>query len=180
MSPTVFNPLILAALISSLGGCGLAQTVTHSTASTTQSIFYKQVSSLHLDISARTALNTDTHDMSALSVPTLVRVYQLRDGKALERATYDGLLSNDDQLLGSALLDKRAVVVKPAQGAQLDVPLHKDTNVVALVALVRSPDTRLDTWRLTLTRNDLDPDRARVIELGDTRLTLQPLRRDEP
>lgn len=33
----------------------------------------------------------------------------------------------------------------------------------------------LNTWRLTLARDDLDPDRARVIELGNNRLTLQPL-----
>jgi type VI secretion system protein VasD len=36
----------------------------------------------------------------------------------------------------------------------------------------------LNNWRLTLTRDDLDPDRPRVIELGDNRLTLRPLAKD--
>ncbi|KPN90918.1 type VI secretion system lipoprotein TssJ [Pseudomonas nunensis] len=178
MSRTVFNLLMLAALALALGGCGVAQTVADGTSSTARAIFYKQVKTLHLDFSARTALNTDTTDMRALSVPTLVRVYQLRDNKSVELATYDGLLGHDDQLLASALLDKRSVVVKPEEGAQLNVPLHKDAQFVTVVALFRSPDTRMNTWRLTLTRDDLDPDRARVIELGDNRVTLRPLAKE--
>lgn len=174
MLRTVFSLVMFVAL----GGCGLAQTVADGTASTTKAIFYKQVKTLHLDFSARTALNTAATDMSALSVATLVRVYQLRDSKAVEQATYDGLLGDDNQLLASALLDKRSVVVKPEEGAQLNVPMDKDAQFVTVVALFRSPDTQLNTWRLTLPRDDLDPDRARVIELGDNRLTLRPLVKD--
>lgn len=170
----VFSLVMFAAL----GGCGLVQTVADGTASTARAIFYKQVKTLHLDFSARTALNTDATDSRALSVPTLVRVYQLRDTKAAEQATYDGLLGDDDQLLASALLDKRSVVVKPEEGAQLNVPMDEDAQFVTVVALFRSPDTQSNTWRLTLTRDDLDPDRARVIELGDNRLTLRPLAKD--
>ena len=174
MLRTVFSLVMFAAL----AGCGLAQTVADGTASTAKAIFYKQVKTLHLDFSARTALNTDATDMRALSVPTLVRVYQLRDSKAVEQATYDGLLSDDDRLLASALLDKRTVVVRPEEGAQLNVPMDKEAQYVTVVALFRSPDTQLNTWRLTLTRDDLDPDAARVIELGDNRLTLRALAKD--
>ena len=174
MLRTFFSLVMFVAL----SGCGLAQTVADGTASTAKAIFYKQVKTLHLDFSARTALNTDATDMRALSVPTLVRVYQLRDSKAVERATYDGVLNDDDRLLASALLDKRTVVVKPEEGAQLNVPMDKDAQYVTVVALFRSPDTQLITWRLTLTRDDLDPDAARVIELGDNRLTLRPLAKD--
>ncbi|MDE1166421.1 MAG: type VI secretion system lipoprotein TssJ [Pseudomonas sp.] len=166
------------AVLATLGGCGLAQTVSDGTSSTAKAVFYKQVKTLHLDFSARAALNTDATDMRALSVPTLVRVYQLRDSKAAGQATYDRLLADDDQLLASALLDKRSVVVKPEEGAQLNVPLDKDAQFVTVVALFRSPDTQLNTWRLTLARDDLEPDRARVIELGDNRLTLRPLAKD--
>ena len=178
MSRTVFNLMMLAALTLPLGGCGLAQTVADGTTSTAKAIFYKQVKTLHLDFSARTALNTDATDMRALSVPTLVRVYQLRDNKATALATYEGLLDDDERLLASALLDQRSVVVKPEEGAQLNVPMDKDAQFVTLVALFRDPDTQQNTWRLTLTRDDLEPDRARVIELGDNRLTLRPLAKD--
>lgn len=178
MSRTLCNSLIAAALVAQLGGCGLTQTVTDTTQSTAKAIFSKQVKTLHLDFSGRAATNTDMTDMSALSVPTLVRVYQLRDSKAVKQATYDSLLSNDHSLLSADLLDQRAVVVKPEEGAQLNVPMDQDAQFVAVVALFRTPDTRINTWRLTLTRDDLDPDRARVIELGDNRLTLRPLAKE--
>jgi type VI secretion system protein VasD len=96
----------------------------------------------------------------------------------VEKASYDSLLSDDDRVLGSDLLDTRAVVVKPGEGAQLSVPMDKDAQAVTVVALFRQPDTERNTWRLTLTRDDLDPDRARVIELGDNRLTLRALARE--
>lgn len=178
MSRTVFNSLMISAFSVLLAGCGLTQSVTESTASTAHGIFYKQVKTLHLDISSRVTMNTHATDMTGLSVPTLVRVYQLRDGKAMEKATYDSLLGEDDRVLGSDLLDTRALVVKPGEGGQLSVPMDKDARVVTVVALFRQPDTELNTWRLTLTRDELDPDRARVIELGDNRLTLRALAKE--
>lgn len=165
-------PIALAAV---LGGCGLVQSVTDATTSTTEAIFYKQVKTLHLDLSARTAMNTETTDMSALSVPTLVRVYQLRDSKSVQKATYDHLLSDGGNVLGADLLEEHAQVVKPGEGVQMNVPLNKDTQFVTVVALFREPDSRTDNWRLMLARDDLDPDQPRVIELGDNRLTLRPL-----
>jgi type VI secretion system protein VasD len=166
---------MLATLAGLLVGCGVTQSVTDSSASTARAIFYKQVKTLHLDFSARTAINTDATDMNALSVPTLVRVYQLSDSKAVDKASYDSLLGHDDKVLSSALLDKRTVVIKPGEGAQLDVPMGKDARFVSVVALFRQPDTELNTWRLTLSREELHPDRARVIELGENQLTLRPL-----
>ncbi|HEX8595555.1 MAG TPA: type VI secretion system lipoprotein TssJ [Pseudomonas sp.] len=178
MSRTVFNSLLVVVSAVLLGGCGLMQSVTEATSSTAKTVFYKQVKDLHLDFSGRAAANTDATNMNALSVPTLVRVYQLRDSKGFERASYDKLLGKDDDVLIGDVLDKRSVVVKPEQGAQLNVPLDKDTQFVAVVGLFRQPDNQTNTWRLTLTRDELDPDRARLIELGDNQLTLRPLVKD--
>lgn len=177
MSRTVFKLLMLS-VFGVLAGCGLTQTVSDSTASTAKAIFYKEVKTLHLDFSARTSLNKDGSDMLALSVPTLVRVYQLRDEKAVERASYDKLVSSDESALIGDLLDKQSVVVNPEQGMRLDVPMHQDTRFVAVVAMFRTPDTHMNTWRLTLTRDELDPDAPRVIELMDSQLTLRPLAKD--
>lgn len=178
MLRTVSNPLLLAAFTTLLVGCGLTQTVTDATTATTRAIFYKQVKTLHLDFTARATINTDASDMNALAVPTLLRVYQLRDRKAMERATYDSLLGNDDHLLSADLLDKQTVLVKPEEGAQLNVPLDKDAQFVAVVALLRTPDTAANTWRLILGRDDLEPDQARVVWLGDNQLTLRPLAKE--
>ena len=178
MSRTVINSLVIITLATLLAGCGLTQSASDSTAATARAIFYKQVKTLHLDLSARPAINTDADDMNAMSVPTLVRVYQLRDGKAVAKASYDSLLGDDDNVLRTDLLDTRAVVVKPGEGAQLSVPMDKEAKVVSVVGLFRQPDTQANTWRLMLTLDDLDPDRARVVELGDNRLTLRPLAKE--
>lgn len=175
MSSTVFNLFRAAALCMLFSGCGLVQGVTDSTASVTRAVFYKQVKTLHLDFDGRAAVNTHSADMSALSVPTLVRIYQLRDGKSVERATYDDLLENADHLLGADLIEQRSVVVKPGEGVQLSIPMDENARVVAVVGLFRDPDVRMNTWRLTLNRDDLDPDRPRVMELGDNKLTLRPV-----
>ncbi|MFC4860557.1 type VI secretion system lipoprotein TssJ [Pseudomonas sp. MAHUQ-62] len=173
----VSKSLLLAMLGVLQGGCGLYQGVTDASTSTARAIFYKQVRTLHLDFSGRAAMNTNGHDMNALSVPTLVRIYQLGDRMALEKATYESLLSHADTALASDLLDQRAVVVKPGEGAKLSVPMNEEAQVVAVVALFRQPDTVKNSWRLVLTRDDLNPDRPRVIELGDNSLLLRPLSR---
>jgi type VI secretion system protein VasD len=176
MSLTVSRSLLAVGLLAVLlGGCGLTQRTMDAGKSVGHAIFYKQVKVLHLDVSGRAALNTDSRDMSGLSVSTLVRVYQLRDRKALDKASYQDLLGEGDQVLAADLLDQHRLVVKPEEGAQLNEPLSADAQFVAVVALFRSPDAQGDSWRLVLARDQLDPDNARVIELGDNALSLQPL-----
>jgi type VI secretion system protein VasD len=156
-----------------LAGCGLVQSVSDATANGARAVFYKQVKTLHLDFSARAALNTHTVDMSALSTTTLVRVYQLRDSKSFAQATYERLLNQGADALGPDLLDERAVVIKPGEGAQLSVPMQPDARYVAVVALFRQPDLQENAWRLILSRDELDPELARVVELADNRLLLR-------
>lgn len=175
MSLTVFNPLITSAMILSLAGCGLIQSVGDTTSDAAHSIFYKQVKTLHLDFTGRAGLNTDATDMNALSVPTLLRIYQTTDDRSIRLGTYERLLGDDEALLGAQLLDKQTVLMKPGEGTQLNVPLKPGARFVTVVAFVRTPDLQRDTWRLVLERDDLDPDRPRVVELGDERLLLRPL-----
>jgi type VI secretion system protein VasD len=174
----VTNTLRVAVLGSLLGGCGMVQSVTDSTASAAHAVFYKQVKTLHLDFEGRLALNTDSADMKGLSVPTLVRVYQLRDGKVLANASYNDIVSGADRMLDKDLLSERSVVVKPGEGLQLNMPLDEAAQVVAVVGLFRDPDLHSNSWRLTLAREALEPDRPRVVELGGNRLVLRPLAED--
>ena len=172
---TFFKALPVIALVLLTSGCGVTQRVSESTASMTQAVFYKQVKTLRLDFDGRLALNTEGTDMRALSVPVMVRVYQLRDGQSVNKATYDDLLRDADHLLGADLLEQRSLVIKPGEGAQLDVPLNEKAGAIAVVALFREPDLQRNDWRLVLNRDELDPDGPRVIELGESRLTLRPL-----
>ncbi len=172
---TVFKRFSVLGLVVMLSGCGAYQRVVDSSQATVRGVFYKQVKTLHLDLSGRSAMNTDLQDMNALSVPTLIRVYQLRERKALEKATYEQLLGDSETVIGADVLDQRAVVVNPEAGAQLNVPLDAQARFVAVVALFRHPQLEARTWRLILERDDLDPDLPRVVELGDNHLSLRPL-----
>ncbi len=175
MSVFAFNPSrVLALMMTLLGGCGLSQSVVDGAASATNALFYKQIKTLHLDFSAREALNTDEMDMTMLSVPIMVRVYQLRDGKKVEKATYQSLLTDGETVLQADLLSWREVVVKPGGGSQLNMLMEKDAKFVAAVGLFRAPDTVKNTWRVVIPREQLAPDSARVIELGDNALVLNP------
>ncbi|SDK52135.1 type VI secretion system protein VasD [Pseudomonas delhiensis] len=176
MSRTAFKMLLATTMFAVLlGGCGLTQRAVDGGSSIAHGIFYKQVKVLHLDLNARAALNTQSADMSGLSVSTLVRIYQLKDRKTIDEADYQGLLNEGDSVLAADLLDSQRLVVKPDEGAQLNVPLSPDAQFVAVVALFRSPDAQNNTWRIVLAREDLDPDQPRVIELGDNALNLVPL-----
>jgi type VI secretion system protein VasD len=114
--------------------------------------------------------------MSALSVPTMVRVYQLRDSKAFEQLDYQSLLVDGDASLKADLLSSREVVVKPGTGALLNMPMEKEAKFVAVVGLFRMPDTQKNSWRLVIDREDLLPDDPRVIELGNNALSLKPVK----
>ncbi len=174
MSVIAFKtPLVFAFIPSSLSGCGLTQSVVDGAGSVAKTIFYKQIKTLYLDFSARTSLNTDETDMTALSVPTMVRVYQLRDGRQVEKATYQSLLTDGETVLRDDLLSWREVVVKPGEGSQLNMPMEKEAKWVAVVGLFRSPDTVKNTWRIVIPREQLDPDGPRVIELGENTLNLK-------
>lgn len=162
--------LVLLALL--LGGCGLTQKVSDGTSSAMKSLFYKQVKTLHLDFSAREALNTDERESGSLSEPVMVRVYELKDSKTFDKAVYEQLVKEGEDTLGDSLLASRDVVIKPGGDANLNMPMHEDAQFVAVVGLFRHPDTEKNHWKLLLTRDDLDPDTARIIEPGDNSLTL--------
>jgi hypothetical protein len=52
------------------------------------------------------------------------------------------------------------------------------TEFVAIAGLFLAPDIANNTWRVVLSREDLDPDKAREIELNNHGLTLAPLKDD--
>lgn len=157
-------------LVLMLSGCGLTQSVTDGTKSFTKAIFYRQVKTLHLDFVGRAGLNPDD---DGTPLATKVWVCQLRDRQAFDKADYSALLSDACQLPESDLLAAKEVWVRPGSQMTFDMPLDKSTQFVAVVAQFRTPDNPRESWRLVLARSDLDPDKARVVELNDNRLILR-------
>ncbi|WP_312311931.1 type VI secretion system lipoprotein TssJ [Atlantibacter sp.] len=168
----------LLLLVFSLVGCGVTQSVTDGTKSAFDAVFYKKIKELHLDFTAREALNTDASESNSLSEPVVVRVYQLKDHKIFDKLEYQQLLKDDDSLLKADLLVSRDLVVKPGGDASLDMPLDADAQFIAVAGLFRHPDRVNNTWRQVIKREDLDPDKPRILEAGSNYLTLQPVKDD--
>ncbi|WP_234084107.1 type VI secretion system lipoprotein TssJ [Enterobacter quasiroggenkampii] len=166
----------LIALI--LTGCGVTQSVTDGTRSAFNSVFYKKIKILHLDFTAREALNTDSRESNSLSQPVVIRVYQLKDRKTFDKTVYQQLLQDDSTILKDDMLAIRDVVVKPGGDANLDMPMEEKAQFVAVVGLFRHPDMDNNAWKQVIKRSDLDPDKPRILEAGDNSLTLQPLKDD--
>lgn len=167
-------PLLVVSL--SLTACGLTQKVSDGTSSAMNSIFHKQVKTLHLDVTAREALNTDGQENTSLSEPVMVQVYQLKDHKVFDKTVYQQLVNDAASVLGSDLLVSHSIVVKPGTGASLNMPMDDSAQYVAVVGLFRQPDQAKNDWKLILLRDDLDPDNPRIIEAGNNHLSLQPLK----
>lgn len=156
-----------------LAGCGLTQTVTDGTVSMTKSIFYKKIKTLHLDFSPRSTINADG---AQTPLATMVRVYQLKDRKSVDAADYQMLLRNADIVLKEDVLASKELLVMPGGSMSLNMPMDENAKFVAVVGLFNRPDLKDNRWRLVLTRDDLDPDKPRTLELGDGWLNLVPVK----
>ncbi|MBS9438209.1 type VI secretion system lipoprotein TssJ [Photorhabdus noenieputensis] len=164
---------IVCLMAQGLVGCGLTQTVTDGTAAVTQSIFHKQVKTLRLDFSARSALNTTD---AQIPLSTVVRVYQLKDNKAFEHASYGELLKDDSEALKADWLAQRDIRVAPKGSVSLNMPMEKMARFVGIVGLFHTPDAANKGWRLVIRRDELDADKPRTIELGSGTLTLNAMK----
>ncbi|TAT62891.1 type VI secretion system lipoprotein TssJ, partial [Enterobacter cloacae] len=82
------------------------------------------------------------------------------------------------QAVRADLVDEKDIRLRPGESVSLDMPLDESTQFVAVAGMFMAPDQTNDTWRLVLTRDDLDPDKPRIIEASNNRLILQPLKAD--
>ncbi|MEL2243962.1 type VI secretion system lipoprotein TssJ [Leclercia adecarboxylata] len=170
--PATLLALMLAAALS---GCGLTQTVKDGAMSVTHSIFYKQVKTLHLDLQAREGVNNNA---KGASLATVVRIYQLKDRKAFDSTDYPSLFSDDSQAIKSDLVVEKDIWLRPGESVTLDMPMEETTQFVAVAGMFMEPDQVNNTWRLVLTRDDLDPDKPRIIEASNNRLTMRAIKED--
>ncbi len=65
-----------------------------------------------------------------------------------------------------------AIRVRPGESVTVDIPLEKEAQYIAVAGMFISPDQTEDSWRVVLSREDLEPDKARVIELKSQGLAL--------
>ncbi|HAV1831594.1 TPA: type VI secretion system lipoprotein TssJ [Enterobacter hormaechei subsp. steigerwaltii] len=156
-----------------LTGCGLTQAVSDGTVSATRAIFYKKIKVLHLDFEPRSAINADE---GQTPLATMVQVYQLKDRQKVDAADYPKLLRDAENTLKEDIVASKSLLVMPKGSVTLNMPMDEEVKFVAVVGLFNRPDIRNNTWRLVLTRDDLDPDKPRTIQLNSTGLTLVPVK----
>ena len=152
--------LIIALFSLSLSGCGLTQRVADGTVSATKSLFYRQIKTLHLDIRAREAINT-----SAAGIPlsVVVRIYQ-------------ALFTGDSEVLAGDIIAQKDVWLQPGGSVAVDMPLDDAAKFTGVAAMFLEPDQKKNTWRVVLSRDELEPDTPRLIEVSGNTLTLLPVK----
>ncbi|GLQ48606.1 type VI secretion system lipoprotein TssJ [Dyella flava] len=161
---TTTPPLMLAVMSLLLSACGAWQTVSTSTSNVYHATFYKKLTTLDVDMKARAMLNPDELGR-AYSVT--VRIYQLKDPKRFQNATYDELLTNDRTILAQDLQDNRAVVIYPGASASLSQALKAETQYIGIVAFYREANPG-GGWRLVVPKKELSADTPLMLELvGD-------------
>ncbi|WP_321839140.1 type VI secretion system lipoprotein TssJ [Paraburkholderia bannensis] len=160
--------LTLAAPTLLLSGCGAWQAVSDTTSNAFHAVFYRQVKVLNIDLSAREAVNPDD---AGKANSVAVRVYQLRDRKGFDGASYNDLLKSDQTVLAQDLNASMAAVVNPGASSSLSQPMIKNTKYVAIVALYRQPGTD-GAWRRVIETKNLDPEKPLALELVASRLQL--------
>lgn len=110
------------------------------------------------------------------ALSTVVRIYQLKDRKAFDSTDYASLFATDSQALKADLLTEKDIRLRPGEAVTVDMPMEASTRFVAVAAMFLTPDGNNNSWRLVLSRDDLDPDDARQIELNQQTIMLQPLK----
>ncbi|MCA8236172.1 type VI secretion system lipoprotein TssJ [Burkholderia cenocepacia] len=153
---TVLSVLLLSA-------CGAWQSVSDASSSAYRAVFFKQVKVLNVDLSAREALNPDD---AGRATSVAVRVYQLKDRKMFDGASYEDLLKNDRTVLAQDLQANLAAVLNPGASASLTQPMQVGTKYVAVVAFYRNPGNG-DGWKYVIEKKQLDADKPLKLELVD-------------
>lgn len=149
-----------------LSACGAWQAVSNGTANAFHAVFYKQVESVDVDVSARGALNPDD---AGRPTSVAVRVYQLKDRKLFDAASYDDLLKQDKTVLGGERLTSMAGVLNPGASLSLSKPIEDDTKFVAVVVFFRNPGSQ-EAWKTIVPVKKLDADDPLKLRLDGYRI----------
>lgn len=152
--------LMTSLLTIGLTGCGIAQSVSEGASDLSNSIFTWDVRTLHLDIAARAELNMDDDSRSSAVV---IRIYQLKEVDTFNSVSYQDLVNQDSDALSESLIESKEIILKPNTAISIDVPLNKKAEFVGIAALYKDPNLKENSWRLVLTRSDLNINKPREI-----------------
>ncbi|WP_213955895.1 MULTISPECIES: type VI secretion system lipoprotein TssJ [unclassified Variovorax] len=113
---------------------------------------------LQLLVQAQRSLNTDDRNASA---SLALRIYVLRDAGSFEKASFDSLYDDDEATLGSNVLVREKLYLRPGEARELALEIAGDARAVAVFGAFRQIEQ--SRWRaiLPLPAGTLAP-RARI------------------
>lgn len=155
-------------MLSSLGGCGVAQATKDSAVDAMKWVFTTQIKTMNIDLTARTALNPDR---TGKSLSTVVRIYQLKSATSFEKMDYAQLQDTDAVELKPDLLASKGLVISPDTSVSIAEPMHDETEYIGIVAFFRDAETAT-SWKLMLPRKQWKKTDPVKIELRDSTLQL--------
>jgi len=138
--------LLLSAMVATLTGCGVGHAVKSSTVDAAKWVFTTQVTTMNVDLIARSSINANAvgHPLS-----TVIRFYQLKDGKTFNQLDYAQLQTQDVAALKADLLATKDVVLRPGASVSVAEPMDPDAQVIGIVGFFREPGTGA-VWKLTV------------------------------
>ncbi|XZG71807.1 type VI secretion system lipoprotein TssJ [Chitinibacteraceae bacterium HSL-7] len=101
-----------------------------------------------VDVQLKTASEAGLNqDARGRSLSVVLRVYQLTDGEAFKKLTFEDISTGktDEALLGSSLISRSEVILLPGQPVPAPENIKANTKFVGLVGVFRQPDAHF--WR---------------------------------
>ena len=97
---------------------------------------------VRLNLSASADLNANNHNEP---LPVMVRLYQLSSVDAFRNASFEQLWQADELILGTDLVDKKELTVKPSAELSYELEQVDGAEYVAIFVMYRNIEQ--DSWR---------------------------------
>jgi type VI secretion system protein VasD len=134
-------------LVLAISACGMWQSVKDGVADATLAVFETKVKQMNLVVTARSALNQDAR---GVSLPVVLRIWQLKDDRPFAMATYAQLLDGNDALKAATAWCKD-VTLGPGQTLKVSEPIGDEANYVGVAAFFR--DTANANWSVLMPKS---------------------------
>jgi type VI secretion system protein VasD len=138
----------------SQSGCGAWQAASDSTVAAYDTVFHNRGKTVDVDL---TACADPNQDDAGHARSVAVRVYQLKDRKRFDDASYNDLLNSDNAVLAQDVQASMAAVINPGGSASTSQPMERDTKFVAIAAFYQTA-ARTGTWKLVVPKKKLPDD----------------------
>ncbi len=122
---------------------------------------------VRLNLSASADLNSNNYSEP---LPVIVRVYQLSDVKAFRNASFDQLWKADELVLGSALINKKELTVKPNAKLDYEFVQADGAEYIAMFAMFRHVEKENWRWLYKLNGGTLSFDSEFNIKLMNNKI----------